>query len=167
MICDICKQKPATVYFTKVINNKKTELNLCQNCASKYNQPSFVIKQNINLPNFMAGLFGQYLPVQTWTVEKKPERCPNCGTEYQEFIKSGLMGCSKCYEQFVAQIDPLLRRIQGSNRHAGKLPKRGGVHLKVKQELETLKNQLQQAISNEEFEKAAQLRDQIKEIENV
>lgn len=166
MICDLCHQKPAAMHFTKIINGHKTEINLCQDCASKSSEFSFGFIPQISLPGFLAGLFQNDVNIDPWSTNEDQIKCPNCGMSYHHFTKTGLLGCSKCYDVFSRETEPLLRKIHGSTHHGGKVPQRGGGQFKVKREIESLKNQLQQAIKNEEFEKAAQLRDRIKELAN-
>jgi protein arginine kinase activator len=95
-------------------------------------------------------------------------KCPSCGFTYQDFKKVGRFGCGECYEAFKKQLDPLLKRIHGSNRHVGKVPLTAGKAVKettVLQSIKELKAQLEKAVQSEEFETAAKLRDKIRELE--
>lgn len=159
MICERCHAKPATVHVTKIINGEKTELNLCQQCASELGEFKFGQTDFFNL---LGGVFKEL------TVPKRSEtghQCPNCGMTYAEFAQGGLFGCSQCYEAFSHQVDNVVRQIHGAPRHTGKVPARRGGSLKIKREIEKLRQELQQAVAREEFEKAAKLRDQIRELE--
>jgi protein arginine kinase activator len=78
----------------------------------------------------------------------------------------GRFGCAHCYETFKEQLPPVLRRLHSGNwSHSGKIPKRigGGIHLK--KQVENLKSELKELIQQEEFEKAAQIRDEIRTLE--
>jgi len=90
--------------------------------------------------------------------------CKNCGIRYRDFERTGLFGCPRCYDAFFEALKVLLRRIHGSDKHIGsrpfKLRQRG-----KSQDLNQLREQLQVAISNQDYEKAAHLRDLIKDIE--
>jgi protein arginine kinase activator len=55
--------------------------------------------------------------------------------------------------------------VQGGTQHTGKIPSRTGGTLMVKGKIQQLRQELQRYISREEFEKAAQVRDQIKELD--
>ena len=35
MICQQCETRPATLHFTKIINGEKTEMHVCEQCASE------------------------------------------------------------------------------------------------------------------------------------
>jgi protein arginine kinase activator len=84
----------------------------------------------------------------------------------------GRFGCSECYEAFRKQIDPLLKRIHGTNRHIGKVPLSTGPagpvpeEKKNLQDIKSLKSLLEKAIQSENFEEAARLRDSIRDMEN-
>ena len=92
-------------------------------------------------------------------------KCPACGFTYNDFKKMGRLGCSECYEVFKKQLEPLLKRIHGANRHIGKVPLTVGKTVKDAQTLQELKMQMERAIQSEEFEKAAVIRDKIRQFE--
>ncbi|MFA5881294.1 MAG: UvrB/UvrC motif-containing protein, partial [Eubacteriales bacterium] len=76
------------------------------------------------------------------------------------------LGCPTCYDVFENKLDPVLRRIHGNPRHTGKIPKRTGGTIELRREIEELKRELQAAITSEEYEKAAEVRDKIRGLEN-
>lgn len=88
--------------------------------------------------------------------------CPACHMSFQEFAKTGKLGCSECYNAFRPQMKQVLGSVHGNIAHTGKIPKSAGGKLQAKRELETLKLKLNEAIASERFEDAASLRDQIK-----
>lgn len=168
MICQECKQRPATLHFTKIVNGEKTEFHLCEFCASDkgdiFPSPtsSFPIHQLLSgLLNFSPNT-SSYGGINT----EKPMRCETCGLTYSQFSKSGRFGCADCYKHFGDRLDPLFRRIHhGNMEHRGKVPGRAGGEIKLKKELQQLKLDLQQKVLNEEFEQAAGIRDKIKQLE--
>jgi len=167
MHCDICSKKKATVHLTEIIDEQMTELHLCEDCAR---EKSVQMEQQFGLADLLAGLvdFGK----QTKPEEKQVVECPNCGMNYEDFRKFGRLGCGECYVSFGNHLDVLLKKIHGSNQHLGKGPISVAVKAKVRKEtkkkttaLPDLKEQLHNAISVEDFEKAAELRDKIRESE--
>ena len=71
-----------------------------------------------------------------------------------------------CYKAFESKLNPILKRVHGGNTvHAGKIPKRAGNSIHEKKHLQQLKQAMQQYILDEEFEKAAETRDEIRQIE--
>jgi protein arginine kinase activator len=84
---------------------------------------------------------------------------------YHDFLQTGKIGCSVCYDTFRSQLEPLLRRIHGSSTHTGKIPHRSGGTLTIKHEIAICKEKLQSAVKQEKYEQAAIYRDKIKDLE--
>ncbi|MCL6593664.1 MAG: UvrB/UvrC motif-containing protein, partial [Alicyclobacillus sp.] len=95
----------------------------------------------------------------------RTQRCDHCGMTYEQFAKLGRFGCPHCYDSFQGRLEPLLRRIQSSTNHTGKVPLRAGKHVQLKKQLQRLRHELQQAVHLEQFEQAAKLRDEIRRLE--
>ena len=92
-------------------------------------------------------------------------KCPACAFTYNDFKKVGRLGCGECYDAFKKQLTPLLKRIHSADRHVGKVPLTAGKTVKDTRNLQDLRIKMEKAIQFEEFEEAARLRDQIKELE--
>lgn len=170
MVCQICNKRPANVHITRSINGAKTELHVCDQCAEKegfsLNSSSAGFDAPFSFSNILAGYmdfpgFGG-LPYQV----KRNDSCSACGMDYEDFKKTGRFGCSECYKSFSGQVEPLIKRIHGNSQHTGKVPRRTGGIIRIKRDIESLKAQLSAAIQNEQYEKAAELRDKIKALEN-
>ncbi len=160
ILCDKCKQRPATVHFTEIVNNNKRQLNLCEVCAKEEQLiGSFGASPQPNLHNFLVGLFAP------GGVEAAQLHCPECGLTHRKFASNGLLGCGHCYQEFEDRIEPMVRRIQGTGVHTGKVPARSHGRYRLVREIDQLKKTLREAVAREEFERAAELRDQIRELE--
>ncbi|MFH1239066.1 MAG: UvrB/UvrC motif-containing protein, partial [bacterium] len=93
------------------------------------------------------------------------------GVTYEDFRRNGKLGCSECYKCFKTELNTLFKKIHGSNTHLGKVPvllanKPGRKSKKVaimETQLKKLLFDLQEAVRSEEYEKAALLRDEIKD----
>ena len=174
MNCDECKQRPASVHLTKIFNNQKTELHLCEECAKQHDEIPFSFGFNVDptfsIQKFLAGLLGGVVSsadpdaAGEETAAASPQ-CSNCSLTYAQFGQIGRLGCSHCYQSFAEQLEPLLRRVQGNSRHTGKVPVRAGGQLGYKREIEQLRQELQKAINTEAYERAAVLRDQMHALE--
>ncbi len=162
MLCQNCGKRPAAVHFTQVINSRKVELYLCEQCAREKN--AFSINVPMDIGNFFAGVTG--IPAKITYANKKESRsvCKGCGENLEQFRKTGKMGCSKCYELYGDMIKPLLKRIHGSVEHTGKAPGKISESMRLTKEIGNLRKQLEDAVKREDYEKAAQLRDQIKDM---
>lgn len=171
MICQICHKRPATVHITKIINGVKTEMHICEQCAKekeelgiKSDMSNFITP--FSFSNILEGFMD--FPGLGAVPRKVHEeiRCPGCGISYDDFKKTGLFGCSQCYDTFRDRLEPIIKRIHGNTQHTGKVPKRSGGIIRLKRDIEGLKYELKKAVENEEYEKAAQIRDRIKELNN-
>lgn len=91
--------------------------------------------------------------------------CPQCNFKFRDFNKTGKLGCDKCYEVFSYEIEPIIKRIQGSTEYNGRVPNKGSGIFKIKQKIKKLRIDLNEAVKNENFEQASVIRDQIKELE--
>lgn len=165
MWCEQCKQRPATVHLSKIVNNEKSEHNLCEVCAQKFGlEWGMLFEPNFSLQHFLAGMVESDSSTGKVQAAKGPT-CPECGLTFADFRQVGQLGCAHCYEAFGEGLEPLFRRVQGSLSHMGKVPRRTGGKFRVRKEVENLRYQLQKAIQLEEYEKAAQLRDEIRRLE--
>lgn len=161
MLCDICGKKEATVHLTEIVNNQVTKLHLCEECAK---EKGTEMEEHFGLNDLLAGLADLGANVEPEMVERL--KCPACGFTYHDFKKVGRLGCSECYEAFKTKLAPLLKRIHGADRHVGKIPLMIGKTVKDTRNLQELKIKMEKAIREEEFEEAARLRDQIREMES-
>ena len=110
--------------------------------------------------------FGGFDVFMQPAVSKEEKKCPVCGHTYSDFRRTGKIGCGECYKVFRAPISETLRRVQPSVTHTGKIPSKSGEELKLKRRYESLKQELSAAVKNEDYETAAKLHKQIREIEN-
>ncbi len=162
MICHICKDKVATIRLKEIINNVVTELHLCRECfESREHQDSLG----------MAGVSESDTPAVIDEEKKKPKgktrRCPNCGLSEEQFRARGRLGCGECYKIFAKTLEPILAKVHGSSEHRGKIPQEAAKGLDLKTELRKLQEDLQRAIQAENYERAAKLRDKIKQYGKV
>ena len=160
MLCEICKKKNANVHVTQIMNNEKTQLFICDECAAKLNNP-------ISFQDFFKDIIDMAMNLKNTNQIKQIYACPTCGLTYTEFRQIGKLGCSDCYKTFNEQLLQLFKSIHGNTRHTGKVPQKSGVELLKKREITELKEKLIKAIAEEEFETAAELRDKIHALEGV
>jgi len=159
-MCDVCGKKEATVHLTEIVNDKVTKLHLCETCAK---EKGAEMEEHFGLSDLLAGLADLGTSVEPEALASI--KCPSCGFTYRDFKKVGRFGCGECYEAFKKQVDPLLKRIHGANRHVGKVPLMAGKASKDLRSLKEFKAQLERAIQAEAFEEAVRLRDIIREME--
>lgn len=179
MLCENCNQNEANVRYTQIINGLKKEMHLCDKCAKKLGIGG--INFNLEMPIDFSGLFGdllneydqnEFLPTIAMT---KTLTCDKCGLTFDEFVDRGKFGCDNCYNVFESKVDPILKRLHGSNRYLGRkvgLNDKNNINEKVegknssnKSKINELKQELKQKIKEEKYEDAAKLRDEIKKLE--
>jgi protein arginine kinase activator len=85
---------------------------------------------------------------------------------YSEFQKSGRLGCAQCYEAFATPIETTLRRIHGNAEHHGKIPAEAGAGLSKKRKAEELKQKIAKAVAAEDYETAASLHKELKNLDS-
>jgi protein arginine kinase activator len=163
MICQDCQENEATIHLTQVINNQKVVLNLCEECAKRRGFDNPLKNVPFPLADFLSSMVSETLSKSSEELDKKT--CPQCKLSYSTFAKTGKLGCGECFAAFRQPLQDLLRKVHGSNLHRGKRYASAGNKMEPLKEEARLKEELQQAVQNEDFERAAQLRDLIKEIQ--
>lgn len=162
MLCDQCKERDAVVHLTQIVNAEVTQVHLCEKCAAAKG-----IETTVSMPKHPLGDFLHAVQQQAAPVVGDQMRCAYCQTSLRDFRASGRLGCAHCYTAFEGALRELLRRVHGAARHRGReyeIPAPDTAPPSAL-ELEALREQLQQAVATEEFELAAQLRDQIRALE--
>jgi len=160
MLCDICNKNEAIVHYAEVINGEIKKLNICDHCAK---DKGFGEEVSFSLGNMLGGIMDDS-PKDIERVITKDDKCHTCDMTYEEFKKSGRLGCDKCYKSFEKKLIPILDTIHKHTRHKGKVPKAYKERFIKIEKIRELNKQLKEAVENEEFEKAAVLRDKIREI---
>ena len=184
MLCDNCKKREANVRYSENINGVRRELNLCEECSKKLGIGEIGLDMPINFSSFFGDFIEDFSNTEFMPMfnEFKTLKCDHCGYTFEDIAHTGRVGCANCYDVFQDRLDPIIRRIQSSNHHVGRLGKSIDKKIEERQErkehneqrkkeetpeekLEGLKEDLKQAIKEERYEDAAKLRDEIKKIE--
>ncbi len=135
---------------------------LCEACAAEKGLEPGASMGNFPLTDFLAQM-GKGGTTEGSTTDGA---CAFCGLTLAEFRKTGRLGCSHCYVSFETHLRGLLRRLHGGTQHVGKVYLPGDPALADRQErLAGLRRKLDKAVQGEDFERAAQLRDQIRALE--
>ena len=92
--------------------------------------------------------------------------CPSGGLNLSDFKKPGRLGCARCYSVFDTSLRGLLRKLHGGTQHTGKvyLPPNPSETNRTARVV-SLRRSLAHAVENEDFERAAALRDEIRRLE--
>lgn len=162
MQCDKCGASGAVIHLTKIQNNEMNSLHLCESCAADEGVEPGVPAPAAPLTDFLAQM-GKGLSAGTATATAE---CPACGLTIADFKRTGRLGCASCYPHFAAHLRGLLRRLHGGTQHVGKvLQPPDPAHTDKLARVSSLRRSLQLAIDMEDFERAAAIRDEIRQIE--
>lgn len=164
MKCTRCGRREATVHSIIAINNKKQQMDLCEDCARELQSGMGIggygdIFGKIfggSSTGLLPGLFKLFDAPATQSLV-----CPHCKTTGEEFTESGFVGCSHCYEVFEPLIVQTVRKVQQSDRHVGKTPV--GAKDIIADE-ERLKQQLQAAIDSGDYSRLTELSEKLRKL---
>lgn len=156
MKCDKCSEREATFYYSSDINGEKTERHLCADCAR---EEGFGGALDYRPMTMFGGMFD---------------------TVFGDFFMSprSMISAFNMFgspmRRMIAPVFPRVQIVIGEPRTAAaqqsseaetKIPEDAGEEVKARRELAALKAQLETAVKAEDFEKAIELRDRIRELE--
>ena len=168
MLCEKCQQNEATVHLTDIANLKKREYRLCSECARIHGvsiQAQLQKFKSLTLPDFFAHHFHES---DTEQAESPPESCPRCKMSYSQFRRDGKFGCSHDFTVFRSTLEELFKKIHDSSQHIGRTPSCFREWSEDQEEdshqvqLDELREELKRAVRGEQYEKAAEIRDQMR-----
>lgn len=169
MLCQHCKKNEATTVVKTMINGEYAEYRLCHECAHELGYDSMFPDFSADFGGLLSSFFSNALPAISGAAH-----CSTCGSTLNDIKRSGKVGCADCYDTFFSELMPTIRNIHGNTEHKGKRP--NVIEYTVNEDkkdqteseedkLSALRAELKKAIEDENFERAAQLRDEIKELE--
>lgn len=159
MKCECCHVNDSCVEIKQITDGSLHELHLCAECAAE---------KGLKSPEDLAGMLleGDFFPFDTGLRDADrsgthPASCPACHMQAADFRKTSRLGCGQCYDAFADLLMPMITTMQRSSLYKGKQP----VHEALRNELGSLKTQLDAAVCGEAYEEAASLRDRIRVLE--
>ena len=162
MLCQNCAKNEATTHIKRISGGESSELHLCFSCAEHLGYADVFSGFGFNISNMLINFFPEFS--RSLPPTEETERCPTCGTSFEEIIRSGMMGCADCYNTFYDKLKPSLSRIHGRASHTGKLSASFDGTAELETQIAKLKKEMQQAVQVQNFELAAKLRDRISEL---
>ena len=165
IFCDECKKNIATVFLTKISSNEVSKVQLCEDCAERMEETTEAANLLAFLPQILSGLQAMEEPMVEDVLSSDLVICEFCGTSFNDFQKMGFLGCAKYYEVFADSLDGVLLDFQEATEHIGKIPGKASEGARLRKRLMELERHLERQIAEEEYEAAAAVRDQIREIE--
>lgn len=159
MTCDVCKTNPATVFLTQIVDGKMQKVNLCEACSK---EKGVTDPTGFELADLLLGLGA----AQELEKGATGQRCPVCGFSQADFKKTGRLGCASCYETFAEGLESVIKAVHKGTRHTGKIPAHLASRLQLEARRRELQDQLNKAIESENYEAAAEYRDQIRQLQS-
>lgn len=163
MLCEKCNKNEAKVYYKETVNGKTRTLSLCRDCAAELTGEAG--KFNYSDPfSDMNSLFGSLFGMPSYYKKAVGEvkKCNLCGAAFEDLVREGKAGCPECYKIFADELAPTIAKIHGATVHKGDAPERYREGFERKAKIRELEEQLKAAVTAEEYEKAATLRDELK-----
>jgi protein arginine kinase activator len=161
MLCNVCKQNEAKVHLTKIVGDKMQKVDLCEDCSKEkgVDDPTSYSTEDALLGQILSS---EPAPAESESAAEPTLKCPVCGYTQADFKRAGRFGCADCYATFGEGLETMLKTMHKGTRHTGKVPAALQQSRAEAQRLKLLQKRLDKAIAEENFEEAAQLRDEIK-----
>ncbi len=165
MKCQHC-EKPATFHITELTEpHGPMVLHLCEEHARQH-----LSEEAASPIASVAGALAKQLKLgqtKEELAELDRKECPVCGITFLEFRNAGRLGCPYDYTHFQADLEPLLNNIHDSLIHTGKRPKRVSPSADQQAELIRLRREMEEAVEQENYERASEIRDRLRELEGA
>ena len=169
MKCQQC-ERPATFHITELTGGKPQELHLCEEHARTYLTAAPQAESSSGSGSMAAELAKQVHQMAIGQTAEElaqldQQACPVCGITFYEFRSQGRLGCPHDYVAFEKQLEPLIVNVHGESEHVGKRPQRAAGSSEMRTQLIRLRREMKEAVEAENYERASQLRDEIRRAE--
>jgi protein arginine kinase activator len=168
MLCEKCQKNIASVHVTELSSwhgaghpdNEVRQEHLCEPCGQLSDLPFSGPMEKMG-----AGIWGL---INIKADEARPAQpslsCDSCGLTKEEFQRTGRLGCEHCYVVFAGPLEEMLERMHGATQHVGRLPGIDNDELERERKTSQLRCELESAIAEEAYERAAGLRDELRSL---
>lgn len=151
MKCDYCREEDARYHVHQIIGTERYDYHICESCAEKLGLGEGADDALLN---------ANQGPPRAGNVKE----CPSCGTTREQFGQESKAGCPSCYLVFRDTLSEILDESVQNPLHRGKLPRNLVESKEIQSARRRLKDELDRAVSEEHYELAASLRDQLDEL---
>ena len=157
---------PATLHISELAGGTPQELHLCEEHAHTYlKQPEETEDSASSLTDMLAEKLAGVGQTAEELARLDQQSCPICGITFYESRNQGRLGCPNDYVCFEQQLEPLILNILGETQHKGKRPKSSKTDSDQQTKLIRLRREMREAVEEENYERASDLRDEIRSIE--
>lgn len=179
MLCERCKKNEATYYYRENVNGTEKAYHLCSECAKELEKAGEIkgfgqdklfngFFDGEDLGSVFSALFAPSAK-KNRSINRSPEKtkCSLCGASIDELAREGKAGCPKCYEVFADELAESIRRIHGRSSHTGREPMKLREKNETKRKIASLEGELKESVKSENYERAAELRDEIRALRSA
>jgi protein arginine kinase activator len=161
MRCDFCETR-ATVFLTQLVEGQMKKVCLCESCAK---ERGVTDPTGFSLADLLLG-GSPPKPRRRRKSASNRRQCPECDFTIEDLRRVRRLGCAECYTAFADEVGQMVRGLHKGQSHSGKIPSGLAASHALHQRLEELRQQLEQAVAAESYEEAANIRDEIRNIES-
>ncbi len=174
--CQICNKRPAAMKIVKVTEGQLEDYHVCEECASGLSTYAAKIMKKAQLDlkstaSLLSDLMkgqeeGASVPGGKSLHPAPPDlQCPSCGLDFTRYRQTYMLGCPACYDAFGEALESDIRKIHGATEHTGGRTQSQERLVDFRARLKSLKHELDEAVREEDFDKAAKLRDKIRTVQ--
>ena len=183
MLCEKCNKNEATFYYHENVNGQKKTYRLCADCAAELEKSGEIETVNPekifdslggffddfaspfkSMNKLFSGFFGDGGLLGSGARATEEKKCPTCGMTLSEFAETGMAGCPDCYAAFSRELEPTISRVQGRKEHVGRAPLGMREKIECRHKIEELERERAEAVKAENYERAAEIRDELKRL---
>lgn len=184
MLCENCGKRKAEIHLVKVINGVRMEEDICRECAEKlmpFHEAAKALKMSFSLDGIMnveGALRNLLLPMlpELYEIEGKEMRCPHCGEKINADELFGRLESEQGTDTNIvfdfSHTGGLSGETNGGKEKKQATAQAPASDLEVKnqpgapeKELSALKKELEFVLRGEKYERAAEIRDRVIELE--
>ena len=158
MKCMFCENE-ATIFLTQIEGSELKKISLCSKCAS-----NIELMESKGLLHAMSDNMIPTDETSETTSASSSISCI-CGFTLDDLTHTGRLGCSLCYEAFSDILNERIKTLHKGESHTGKQLDVPETKYSIEKQMSEINLALRTAIKEEEFEKAASLKDQISSLE--
>lgn len=166
MLCDICGKENAVLHINEKIGNNSYQIHICKNCEVNGN----IIEKCLELEfNNIDTIFPNYKSIPSKKKKKKiPDSnklCKVCGYSLEDFMRTGILSCPKCYEHLKSDINKAVKKIHKENKHIGRVSNKNLTYRDIEIKIEKYREEIELLIKIEKYEEAALIRDKLENLQ--
>lgn len=154
MICEVCRKRNADIVFKTVTAGQVATRAMCMDCAQNMQQEMMKVFLSLGFrPEQVPDTGIKEAP----RLEMPRFICTQCGRPYSRLDENTMAGCASCYQA----MEEELAEHFNLDQKQGDAGTTGADSAGRENGVTELKYRLLEAVMREDFEEAAQLRDQI------